>query len=631
MLNKGVSQESDVQNVAATAAYAGGVSNGATWHPKYKWWDEGRIEGTVNRQFVLSHLLPHGIQQLDQHLSFGDGLTDDTYMDWINQRAKIIFLILVDLGVPDQIFGVIDDSWDDNDLPIPLDQVSRLRLTHEKDPKFERRFYQRQFTYLLRYIQFGDSLFYTDDEAVPLVVADKHPIVGLRNNNIDKVYPVNNPENILLRQKILLGQGSGEMRQEEFLAGIEEQKPIKHKHIVTIWASYIHQDGGYILLTPINEGTLKSFLKVMPPAIKVMAKRDRRVLFLNWLHCLASALAFLHRQGFSHHKIKPSNVMMDGDGKIFLNNSDLLSPHQATDTKRYFDKESYDYAAPEKWSERPIATPKRSDMLFVHPQTCNAPPPGMRRISMFPDQPAIISSTSLSSFKTETMYTTPSQSPRPDPQKSDIFSLGCVFLDIVTVFMKRRPFSSLRSALGKTAGVGGGPPDSSYHKNLEQVYIWIGILAKDASKNEDKIFRSVSHILQLVTRMLSLNPSNRPGAQFVRSRLEDILTKVGGIEDVCCSAKTDHIKPSPWSLSSGIASPGIPNIEGQVPQYHQRSRSYVTTENEHSSINTRRSSWDGGNRNEAQPGEGKTSMNTGMAIGTVKPKPRAWQVPVYAG
>jgi len=42
-------------------------------------------------------------------------------------------------------------------------------------------------------------------------------------------------------------------------------------------------------------------------------EKDRRVLLLNWLHCLASALAFLHSQGLAHRKIKPSNVMMDID------------------------------------------------------------------------------------------------------------------------------------------------------------------------------------------------------------------------------------------------------------------------------------------------------------------------------
>ncbi|KAJ8129898.1 hypothetical protein O1611_g3732 [Lasiodiplodia mahajangana] len=83
------------------------------------WWDTSLIETTVTRQFVCSHLIPEEVERLDQPLGFGDGLTDGTYWEWI-EKAKRIFLILADLGIPDQIFGIIDDSWDDNDLPIAL-------------------------------------------------------------------------------------------------------------------------------------------------------------------------------------------------------------------------------------------------------------------------------------------------------------------------------------------------------------------------------------------------------------------------------------------------------------------------------------------------------------------------------
>jgi serine/threonine protein kinase len=589
------------------------------------WWDDEKIEATVDRQFVLSHLLPNEQQRLDKALGFGDGLTDDTYMDWIDQKAKRIFLILVDLGVPDQIFGVIDDSWDDNDLPVPLDQVSRLKLTYDPDQKFEKKFYQRQFAYLLRHIQYGDCIFYEDDEIVPLELVDKRPVVALPNNHIDKVYLPNKPDHVLLRRKIPLGLGPGQMPMEEFLAGIEQKKAIEHKHLVTIWASYIHQDGGYILLTPVNDGTLKSLLTIIHPSIKIMAKRDRRVLLLNWLHCLASALAFLHSQGLAHRKIKPSSVMMDIDNNIFLNDSGLLTHHQATDAKRSFDKESYDYAAPEQWGERPVASPPHNNQPFTRAQTRNAPPPGTPRVSMLSDQPILISPTSAASFNTESMYTIPFHPSRPDPQKSDIFSLGCIFLEIVTILMKRpsRSFSSHRSAKNKTPGRGGGLPDASFHKNLGQVETWIGTLAKNASKKEDKIFRGVSHIMQLVTRMLSLNPSDRPDASYVRDRLGEILTRVSGIEDVCCAVKTGPPGPS---ASWPLANPGLPVTEGQAPQDHRRSGSTVIT-----STMTRRSSSSSGNDSKGPTVDGRKSVNTGVGMGKVAPKARAWQAPVYAG
>src|SRR3954466_16280184 len=110
--DRGLSLSQDLTtNPSIYHAYAGGVPNVSAFQTENMWWDEKRIEATVTRQFVLSHLLPDEQLRLDLPLGFGGGLTDDTYMDWIHQKAKRIFLILVDLGVPDQIFGVIDDSW----------------------------------------------------------------------------------------------------------------------------------------------------------------------------------------------------------------------------------------------------------------------------------------------------------------------------------------------------------------------------------------------------------------------------------------------------------------------------------------------------------------------------------------
>jgi hypothetical protein len=137
------------------------------------WWNDRAIEATVARQFVLSQLLPDEQAQLNEPLGFGKGLTDDTYMDWIDQKAKKIFLILVDLRVPDQIFGMIDDSWDDADLPIPLERVRWLRLTPERDKKFERKFYQRQFAYLLKHLHYGDFINYDHDDVVPIELVER--------------------------------------------------------------------------------------------------------------------------------------------------------------------------------------------------------------------------------------------------------------------------------------------------------------------------------------------------------------------------------------------------------------------------------------------------------------------------
>ena len=69
------------------------------------WWSNDRISATVNAAYVERELgsktlvdKAHGV------LAFGDGLTDDTYLDWILERSQRFFLILNEIGVPENIF-----------------------------------------------------------------------------------------------------------------------------------------------------------------------------------------------------------------------------------------------------------------------------------------------------------------------------------------------------------------------------------------------------------------------------------------------------------------------------------------------------------------------------------------------
>lgn len=139
------------------------------------WWTEERIKERVTRDFVSSKLRAEERGTLDQPLGFGDGLTDDTYLDWILERARRLFLILAEIGVPDQIFGVIDDSWDDDDLPIPPENVSRLALSYDYNVVLNRKFYQAQFTYLLRELHQGAHIDYGPNEMVPVEFVYKLP------------------------------------------------------------------------------------------------------------------------------------------------------------------------------------------------------------------------------------------------------------------------------------------------------------------------------------------------------------------------------------------------------------------------------------------------------------------------
>jgi hypothetical protein len=113
------------------------------------WWTEERIDEKVNEDYVNSRLQPKEREWLSRPVGFGD-LTDDTYLEWILEKARRLFLILVEIGEADRIFAVVEKSWDDDDLPLSMDDIEQLALANRRDDQANIRFYQTQFSFLLR-------------------------------------------------------------------------------------------------------------------------------------------------------------------------------------------------------------------------------------------------------------------------------------------------------------------------------------------------------------------------------------------------------------------------------------------------------------------------------------------------
>lgn len=637
------------------------------------WYDANRIERTVTRQFVCSHLLPDEIARLDRPLAFGDGLTDGTYWDWIDEKAKKIFLILVDLHVPDQIFGVIDDSWDDEDLPIAREHVERLALTPNRDARFDRKFHQRQYYYLLKPLDRSDDVVvYEDMEVVPLDLVDRSPggsggsssiggsdgsgspggIVGgggLTGSSSsgsglgsgssslpgggDRVVLPNYPGMVFARRRIPLAPiagssyGSGYVTLEEFQYEVTSIKSVQNDHLVSYFASYVHQGYGYVLFTPAAEGSLKSFLATTPAPVKALAKRDRRRLIFNWIHCLVDTLCFVHNRGLSHGNIKPSTVLFShhiNDSHIFFSDFThfgMDSSSGSSHDKASFDKESYDYAAPEQWyrpsgsssggsgggggsgssSRKSTLTGEggsggrgagmsmyagsvygssssRNSAIVGsssrHRHDSNGDNIGLG-LSMSPEQQDM---TTASGFafqvgasanffisRSNTMggggggdgYYSSSHGnsgsnvpiPQLNPQAADVFSLGCIILELLSFMLKRqtRAFATHRAAKHKTPGRGGAVLDSSFHKNLGQVESWMAGMARDAasslnkkrsakvgSDDYDGTLAGVAPMLHVVERMLALHASERPSAYDVQTRMYQILRDHCGISEPHC-------------------------------------------------------------------------------------------------
>lgn len=356
---------------------------------KRLWWTEERVQAKVTRAFVLSKLRGEEREFLDQVVGFGEAslpttsdeddssvtksdnaadddltnLTSSTYMDWILTRARRLFLILTEVGVPDQIFGCIDDLWDDGDLPLALSTVPRLELTVDGDAALDKRFYEVQFIYCLRELRVGGHLDYDSREYIPLEHVDTVPPAVAIQEHGGRVHFPGRPDDVFMRRKVALRDDKGAappataatssnaatrlLEPEQFREDVKTLRALPHPHIAPIWASYTASASGFLLSPFVAEHTLASYLDHRtPPSYLRVPASQRPKLLVGWMRALADALAFLHARGVVHGALAPNAIWINRDNAIAL--ADI---GRSVETLRRASKvtkaEVYEFAAPE--------------------------------------------------------------------------------------------------------------------------------------------------------------------------------------------------------------------------------------------------------------------------------------------
>ena len=531
--------------MAMSALFYGYAGNSAStpYTPSLTtWWDEKRIKFTVTRDYVGSKLPSERRFRLDEGICFGSDLTDETYSGWILGKAKRLVLILVDIGASGEIFKLIDQSLDDEDLPIPLESLEQLSLNGEKDGVLARKFYKRQYTYMLRGPSEGDHIKYAADELVPIEAVDKRPSFG-DYRVVEKVTLTDRTDKVFHRRRIQIGDDPGKVTRAEFMHEADAMKQLVHQHIVSIYATYEHQDSMFVLLSPASELTLRNFLTIPPPQFRILAKQERRRTALTWLHCMSDALTFLHDKGISHGEIQPSNVLVDGENRIILGVPEKF--RKLRTDKRPSTLESYEYGAPEKWiraSNSPAAVPLRqkpSSNKGWKLSVSSAPTPSVEYFSFSSGSSSPISTVSWPSRSITVGRGWRSEA--YNPNRADIYSLGCIYLDIITYLLKKKiaTFISHRSAKNKKASRFSGPADASFHGNAGQVEEWIVQLRRDSLRRKDQVFDGVPAILIICQAMLDPSPAERPEAWEIEKRVADILCGMSHITKLHCSQNSD--------------------------------------------------------------------------------------------
>jgi len=210
---------------------------------------------------------------------------------------------------------------------------------------------------------------------------------------------------------------------------LETLMALRHPNLSQLIGSHTAGDFFCIFMSPVADENLASFFHASENTHLSQIPEKQKSLLLEWMGCLQSAMTYLHKEDIIHQNIKPQNILIKGD-RIFL--SDIQ------DFTRYVDEESIGVA-----SSNPGST-------YYAPETAVY---------------GILDA------------------------KSNTFSLGCIFTEMLTCHFGRLISHFERFRASETGNV-------SYHLTLDRTNKWIdGVLADDILTNYDLLFKALHNTL----------------------------------------------------------------------------------------------------------------------------------------
>ncbi|KAI9858093.1 MAG: hypothetical protein M1813_007905 [Trichoglossum hirsutum] len=239
---------------------------------------------------------------------------------------------------------------------------------------------------------------------------------------------------------------------------VEHLEYLKHPHIIQLVGTYVQDMTIGILLYPVANWDLKSFLEDTGRRSLPERERAERLRFLGIsLGCLSHALTYVHANTRKHGDIKSSNILIKrrdsaNNFQVYLADFGLARAFSSDDTSQTDDAVG--------------RTP-----LYCAPEVYNQDRKG---------------------------------------RAADIFSLGAVFAEIWTVIVGKTTdeFFDFRFDPSQKS--------AAFRNTLSKVKDWIGLLKGKLHKTNDNLglysVESASQHLDTVARMLEPAPESRPVA-----------------------------------------------------------------------------------------------------------------------
>jgi hypothetical protein len=221
-------------------------------------------------------------------------------------RTYIILRTIGSLDLLDQCIGVgLCDYW----LPVTERTLPEFLL-----PSVRAAFVEAQGLVLTKSMDLekgaeGHHCYFRKGETLPL---ETKGILGSgAYGQVDRVVSLISFKEYA-RKRVLRSAAFRGRRKEDviqFIAEIEILKRLKHRHVVEFVGSYTDAKYVGLIMTPIAEGDLTSYMTSAQPA----NYPELRTFF----GCLATGLEFLHQHNVRHKDIKPGNILVNGGQVLF--------------------------------------------------------------------------------------------------------------------------------------------------------------------------------------------------------------------------------------------------------------------------------------------------------------------------
>lgn len=285
-----------------------------------------------------------------------------------------------------------------------------------------------------------------------------------------------------------------QMKRTDAIREVQQLKRSQHSHVVQVIGTYTFKQDLAILLYPAAEFNLETFMESIlaesPGSTNYLNKEETQPklwAMVTFFSCLSRAINFLHSNATKHMDIKPKNLLIkylrynslssQGPYKIYIADFGITRSY-----KRAADAET--------------DSPTSFTRLYAAPEVVDQRKRGL---------------------------------------SADIFSLGCVFAEMLAVLAESDRDSKRKDLLAVLSADEEQP--RSYHGNIPLVAQWLR--ETNELNNHSPHFIELSPLRDRIWQMIDADPLRRPSADTVVSWLK--------VPASCCFWNTG---PDPFSAES---------------------------------------------------------------------------------